>query len=154
MSIKCFLVSWGCAPQSYGDGVTSLLRNAGTTVMEFGSESSKSVEEAIKAGGRATLAIGSLCTQLYNGLSSTVASGMDYAAGGLNGVHGYLGSLPVLGVLTGGLSQVTSGLSGTINDMSASGREARSKMVQTLLDQLNRRGTASGDSTATGTGTA
>lgn len=148
------------APQSYGDSVTSMLKNTGTTVMEFGSESSKSVEEAIKAGGRATLAIGSLCTQLLNGMSMTVASGMDYAASGLNGVHGYLGNLPVLGVLTGGLNKLGTSLSGTVNEMSQSGRESRRKLVKTLLGQLNGSGTASGDdvsassSTATDTATA
>lgn len=133
------------ATQSY----TDLLKNAGTTVMEFGSQSSQSAEEAIKAGGRATLAVGSLLTQLFNGLSLTVATGANYLSSGINSVDGYLGNLPIVGVITSGLSKVTAGLSDTVNEMSESGRGSRNKMVKNLLDQLNQ----GGGSTATSAGT-
>lgn len=127
--------------------MTDLLKNAGATVMEFGSQSSQSAEEAIKAGGRATLAIGSLLTQLFNGLSLTVATGANYLSSGISSVDGYLESLPVVGVITSGLSKVTAGLSGTINEMSESGRSSRNKMIKGLLDQMNQGGGPTADST-------
>lgn len=128
------------AATSVSDNVTSLMQNVGSTVTDLGSEASKSVEEVFRAGGRATLAIGNLCTQLFNGLSFGVATGSGYLASGLNSVDGYLGNVPILGVVSSGLSKFVTGASSTVNDISENGRQSREKMFKDLREQLNQSG--------------
>lgn len=128
------------AVKNTGDGLTSLLSNTGEIIKDLGSETSKSVEEVLKAGGRATLAFGNLCTQLLNGLSFTLAMGSGYLASGLNNVHGYLGRVPILGVVSSGISKFVDGLSTYVNETSESGRGSRRKMINNFREQLNGSG--------------
>lgn len=141
------------APESAtGAAATSMLQNVGSTVMDLGSETGKSVEEVLRAGGRATLAIGNLCSQLFNGLSYTVATGSDYLASGLNSVDGYLGNVPVVGVVSSGLSKFVTGLSSYVGDISKNQQQGLEKMFNELFEQLNKSGgylSSTGESTAT-----
>lgn len=136
--------------QNTGNNISSLIKNAGSTITEFGTETGKSVEEAIRASGRVTLAIGNLCTQLFNGLSFTVATGTGYLANGFNGVDSYVGRVPVLGVVSSGLSKLVTGVSGTFSDISQHGRESRDKMFKELREQLNQSGGYVNQSATTG----
>lgn len=130
--------------------------------MDFGTQTSKSVELALKAGGGVTLAIGKLCTQLFNGLSAAVGLTTGYLAAGTGTVNDYLNGLPVVGVVTGGLNNVATGVSTTYNEVSTNGRQSRNKMFQTFEDQLNQSitggsnaaGTAGTDASAAATGAA
>lgn len=129
-----------------GDGLTSLLTNTGDTIKDFGSETGKSVEEVLRAGSRATLAFGNLCTQLLNGLSLTLATGSGYLAMGLINVDGYLGKVPILGVVSSGISKLADGLATHVNEISESGRGSRKKLFKNLREQLNEKGAATGAS--------
>jgi len=109
----------------------------GTMLRDFGSESSQTVEEVLKATGRAALAIGNLGTQLFDGISGTAAVGTEYLATGTNQIHSYMGNLPILGVLTGGLSNFITDFSSKAMDLSTFGRERRQKMMNNLREKLN-----------------
>lgn len=127
----------GNAVGTAGDQLTSLVKGAASTVMDFGTEATRTVEEVIKAGGRASLAVGDLCTQLFDGVLSTAAAGSGYVASGSNVVHDYLGRVPVVRVVTGGLSNFMDSFSNTIGEVSANGRQSRRKMFDQLRGLLN-----------------
>ncbi|VVC44612.1 Hypothetical protein CINCED_3A005496 [Cinara cedri] len=120
------------------DSLSGLIKNTGTTALDFSSETSKSLEEIIKAGGRVTLAIGNLCNELFGGVSAGLATGTDLLAMGTNNLDSFLGGVPVVGVVTGGLNGLMSGVSTTVNQMSNTGRESRQQLMKKLRSGINQ----------------
>jgi hypothetical protein len=106
-------------------------------------------KEVAQAGSRATLALGYLCNQLFNGLSATVATSSGYLATGVRTIDDVVGDWPVVGTVTGTLDAVTTQLANTVNEMSVNGRKSREKLFERLREQLNRK---SGRLPATGDG--
>lgn len=137
-SVKDASNAAGNAIGSTSDQLTSLVKGATTMVTDFGTEATRTVEDVMKAGGRATLAVGDLCTQLFDGVLSTAAAGSGYVASGSNAVHGYVGSLPVVRVITGGLSNFMDSFSNTFSEVSSNGRQSRRKMFDELRNKLNK----------------
>jgi len=135
------------------EGVTevfkSLIKNTGSTVSDLSNETSQSFKEVAQAGSRATLALGYLCNQLFNGLSATVATSSGYLATGVRTIDDVVGDWPVVGTVTGTLDAVTTQLANTVNEMSVNGRKSREKLFERLREQLNRK---SGRLPATGDG--
>lgn len=142
------MAATGDTAKTTSDGLATVFTDTGSAVLDTAKETSKSVEEVIKAGGRTTLAIGSLVSQLLNGVSATVATGTEYLASGVNGVDSYMNGLPIVGTLTGGLSKFVSGFSSAFSDISANARGTRQKMFVKLREQLNQ---SSSGATATAT---
>ncbi|XP_026818810.1 uncharacterized protein LOC113557468 [Rhopalosiphum maidis] len=127
----------------------SLIKNTGSTVSILSNETSESLKEVAQAGGRATLALGYLCNQLFNGLSATVATSGGYLATGVRTIDDVVGDWPIVGTVTGTLDAVTTQLANTFNEMSVNGRKSREKMFERLRKRLNRK---SGRLPATGDG--
>lgn len=121
------------APDANG----GVLQNVGSTVMDFGSEVTKSVEEIMKAGSRPNLAVLDLLGTLFNAVSLSVAKGSEYLASGTNMVDGMLNGVPVMGVITGGVNNIATGLSSAVNEISATGRQSRKKFFDQLREKLN-----------------
>lgn len=134
--------------------LTSLVKNTGTTAMDFGSEATRSVEEALKAGGRVTLALGNLCNALFGGLSATLATGANILALGTNNIDSYLNDVPVIGVVTTGLNNLMSGMSSTVNHMTNTGRESRKELIMKLRSGLDQSYQTNKDATAATAATA
>lgn len=136
----------------YTEGISSVIQNATSTAVDFGSEATKSVEEMIKAGGRVTLAIGSLCNSLFNGFSTTAATGTSIMAKGANNVDSVLSYVPVLGTVTSGLNNMMSGMSSTVNELTDTGRNSREQLIKKLRSDLNQsyQDTTTADNTAAG----
>lgn len=126
--------------EDVGEVFKSLIKNTGATVMDFGKETSKSLEEITLAGGRATLAVGYLCSQLFNGLSATVATGTGYLASGIKNIDDVMGEWPVVGMVTSSINAVTTNLANTVGEMSESGQKSRNKMIENLREHLNQSG--------------
>lgn len=145
--------SAGDTTKSTSDGLASVITDTGTSVLDTAKETSKSVEEVMKAGGRTTLAIGSLVSQLLNGVSATVATGTEYLASGVSGVDSYTNGWPIVGTLTGGLSKFVSGFSSAFSDISANARGTRQKMFVKLREQLDQSNGVSVSATADSTTT-
>lgn len=118
----------------------SLIKNTGSTVSDVTSETGKSLKEIAQAGGRATLALGYLCSQLFDGLSATVATSSGYLASGVRNIDDVVGDLPILGTVTGTLDAVMTHVSNAVSEMSTNGRKSRQKMFQGLREQLDRSG--------------
>lgn len=127
----------GGAVKTSTDNLMTALSDTSATVVDFSKEATKSVEEGIKAGGRATLALGTLASQIVNGLSATMATGSGYVANTFNGIDSVVGNWPILGVVSRGSSNFITGLSDTFNEISAKARSSRQKMFATLREQLN-----------------
>jgi len=140
-----------------GEVFKSLIKNTGSTVSDISSETSKSLKELAQAGGRATLALGYLCSQLFDGLSATVATGSGYLASGVRNVDDIIGDFPILGTVTGTLDTVMTHVSNTVGEMSANGRKSRQKMFEGLREHLNRSSghlpSAENSGTSSGSGT-
>ncbi|KAL5237783.1 hypothetical protein ACI65C_005193 [Semiaphis heraclei] len=124
--------------ENVGEVLMSMIKNTGSTVMDFASETNKSLEEVAIAGGRATLALGYLVSQLFDGVSATVATGSGYLANGVRNIDEVVGEYPVVGMVTGTLDAVTSHVSNAVGEMSANGRKTRKKMFDGLREQLNQ----------------
>ncbi|XP_015377034.1 PREDICTED: uncharacterized protein LOC107171314 [Diuraphis noxia] len=124
--------------ENVGEIFKSLIKNTRSTVSDFTSETNKSLEEIAQAGGRATLALGYLVSQLFDGISATVATGSGYLANGIRSIDDIVGDLPVVGMVTGTLDAVTSHVSNAVGEMSANGRKTRKSMFDGLREQLNR----------------
>jgi len=122
------------------DAFKSLIKNTGSTVTDFGKETSKSLEEVAQAGGRATLALGYLCSKLFDGLSATVATSSGYLASGVRSINDIIGDWPVVGVVSGSLNAVTTQVANTLGEISTNGRKSRQKMFESLRGQLNQSG--------------
>jgi len=121
-----------------GEVFKSLIKNTGSTVSEFTSETNKSLEGIAQAGGRATLALGYLLNQLFDGISATVATGSGYLANSVRNIDDIVGDIPVVGMVTGTLDAVASNWSNAVGEMSDNGRKSRKKMFDSLREQLNR----------------
>jgi len=126
--------------ENVGDIFKSLVKNTGSAVSELGSEANKSLLEFAQGGGRGTLALGYLFSQLFDGLSATVATGSGYLASGVRNIDDIVGDWPVVGIVTGALDAVTTHVSNAVSEMSANGRNSRQKMFEGLRGQLNRSG--------------
>ncbi|XP_060858035.1 uncharacterized protein LOC132935484 [Metopolophium dirhodum] len=124
--------------ENVGDVFKSLVKNTGSTVSNVSSETGKCLKEIAQAGGRATLALGYLCSQLFDGLSATVATSSGYLASGVRNIDDIVGDLPILGTVTGTLDAVMTHVSNTVGEMSANGRKSRQKMIDGLREHLNR----------------
>jgi len=124
--------------ENVGEVFKSLIKNTGSTVSDFTSETNKSLEEIAQAGGRATLALGYLLSQLFDGISATVATSSSYLANGVRNIDDMVGDLPVIGMVTGTLDAVTSNVSNAVGEMSANGRKTRKKMFDGLRERLNQ----------------
>ncbi|XP_003245629.1 uncharacterized protein LOC100569335 [Acyrthosiphon pisum] len=121
-----------------GDVFKSLIKNTGSAVSNVSSETGQSLKEIAQAGGRATLALGYLVSQLFDGLSATVATSSGYLASGVRNIDDIVGDLPILGTVTGTLDAVMTHVSNTVGEMSANGRKSRQKMFDGLREHLNR----------------
>lgn len=139
-------VSSAASSTTASDGLVTVLTDTGSSVIDTAKETTKSVEEVMKAGGRTTLAFGSMLSQLLNGMSATVATGTEYLASGVNSVDSYVNGWPVVGTLSGGVSKFVSGFSTAFSDISANGRQNRQKMFAKLREQLDQ--SASGGAAA------
>uniref|UniRef100_A0A2S2PGB8 Uncharacterized protein n=2 Tax=Schizaphis graminum TaxID=13262 RepID=A0A2S2PGB8_SCHGA len=117
----------------------SLVKNTGSTVSDLSNETSQSLKEVAQAGGRATLALGYLCNQLFNGLSATVATSSGYLATGVRTIDDIVGDWPVVGMVTGTLDAVTTQLANTVNEISVNSRKSREKLFERLRERLNRK---------------
>lgn len=124
--------------ENVGEVFKSLIKNTGSTVSDVTSETGKSLKEIAQAGGRATLALGYLCSQLFDGLSATVATSSGYLASGVRNIDDVVGDLPILGTVTGTLDAVMTHVSNAVSEMSTNGRKSRQKMFQGLREQLDR----------------
>ncbi|XP_025190944.1 uncharacterized protein LOC112591362 [Melanaphis sacchari] len=124
--------------ENVGDVFKSLIKNTGLTVSDLRDETGQSLKDIAHAGGRATLALGYLCNQLFNGISATVATGSGYLASGVRNIDDVVGDLPVVGLVTGTLDSVSTQLANTIGEISTNGRKSRQKMFESLREKLNR----------------
>jgi len=124
--------------ENVGDVLKSLVKNTGSTVSNVSSETGKCLKDIAHAGGRATLALGYLCSQLLDGLSATVATSSGYLASGVRNIDDIVGDLPILGTVTGSLDTVMTHVSNTVGEMSANGRKSRQKMIDGLREHLDR----------------
>lgn len=120
-----------------GDAISNFFMQTGSTAVDFSSQATKSVEEILKAGGRVTLAVGKLCSDLFGGISATLATTSGLLASGVSGIDSFMNSVPVLGVVTGGLNNVVTGLSTTVNELTANGRQTRKMLFQGLRQYLD-----------------
>lgn len=119
------------------ENLSTLITNIGSTAMDFGNQTIKTVEEMAKASSRITLALFNLFNRVFNGVSATVATSTGYVSSGVGNVNGYLGSVPVVNMFSSGLNKVTSGLSKTINQMSSNGRLSRNEFFDGLRNSLD-----------------
>ncbi|XP_022169419.1 uncharacterized protein LOC111033127 [Myzus persicae] len=128
--------------ENVGDMFKTLIKKTGSAVSDLGSEANKSLGEIAKGGGRSTLALGYLFSQLFDGLSATVATGGGYLASGFRNIDDVVGDWPVVGLVTGTLDAVSTHVSNAVTEMSENGRNSRQKMFEGLRGHLNRSGSS------------
>lgn len=123
--------------ENVGEVFKSLIKNTGSTVTDLRNETEKSLMDIAKAGGRVTLGLGYLCSQLFNALSATVATSSGYLASGVRNIDDVVGDWPIVGLVTGTLDTVTTQVANAVNEMSANGRKSRQKMIEALRERLD-----------------
>ncbi|KAE9525214.1 hypothetical protein AGLY_014399, partial [Aphis glycines] len=123
--------------ENVGDVFKTLVKNTGSTVMNLTSETEKSLKDLAKVGGRVTLGLGYVCSQLFNFLSATVATSGSYLASGVRNIDDVVGDWPVVGLVTNTLDTVSTQVANTFTEMSANGRKSRQKMIDTLRERLD-----------------
>lgn len=118
--------------------ISTTLSDVRHAVTGFGSEAKTSVEEALKAGTRLSLASLGMLVSLVNGASRVSGAGTDLLEATSQRVSSLTSKVPVLGTVTSGVEHAVTTVGDTYRQTADFGVKKRLEMMKAMRTDLNK----------------
>lgn len=131
------------------ESLVDVIKTSGSAAMNLGTQATQSVEDVLKATGRTTIALAKMLNSIFGVASKTLSTGGEYVSNGVSIGNSFVSSVPIARTVTGGLSNLVSGITSSYSEAADYGRQVRTKMLENLSKQIDTPTMSASDNSAT-----